>query len=148
MRTFDLPPRAWRHGGTLVSGYGYRVLFLFRVHTKRYKGHNNYSASVTSLILTCMCARARSRMIWELCSCYKAGLQACSHRPDFKKMPGYNIVLSSGTKVRLLCPECKLLLREPVQTTEGIRLCKTCYDAIARWGNRPNFAPQLCSIFF
>ena len=51
-------------------------------------------------------------------------------------MPGYKAVVPSGSKGRLLCPECKLVLRDPVQTVEGVRLCKTCYDSIARWGNQ------------
>ena len=65
-----------------------------------------------------------------------------------KKMPGYAVVVPSGIIARLLCPECKLLLREPVQTTEGIRLCKTCYDAIARWRSNSNLAPWLYFIIF
>ena len=37
-------------------------------------------------------------------------------------------------KQGLRCPECQLLLRDPVQTEEGDRLCSSCYDAIKRTG--------------
>ena len=51
---------------------------------------------------------------------------------EVKIMPGFNVATTSSTKSRLLCPECKMVLKNPVQTEEGIRLCKSCYDDIAK----------------
>ena len=46
-------------------------------------------------------------------------------------MCGFNVATAGGPKPRLLCPECKMVLRHPVQTAGGVRLCKSCYDEIA-----------------
>ena len=47
-------------------------------------------------------------------------------------MCGFDVV-TAGNPVtsRLLCSECKKVLKHPVQTLDGIRLCKSCYDKIA-----------------
>ena len=47
-------------------------------------------------------------------------------------MPGYDVIAAHGTKSGLLCAECSLVLKEAVQTREGIRLCESCYKAIER----------------
>ena len=50
-------------------------------------------------------------------------------------MPGFKEVTPvEPLKPGLLCWECGLLLREPVQTGEGDRLCRSCYDAIRETG--------------
>ena len=47
-------------------------------------------------------------------------------------MPGHDVIAAQGTKAGLLCPECKFVLKEAVQTPEGIRLCQSCYKQIER----------------
>ena len=47
-------------------------------------------------------------------------------------MPGYGVLTTQHTKSGLICPECSLLVKEAVQTPDGIRLCKSCYDELAR----------------
>lgn len=47
-------------------------------------------------------------------------------------MPGHDVIAAEGTKAGLVCPECNLVLKEAVQTLEGVRLCESCYDNIAR----------------
>lgn len=49
-------------------------------------------------------------------------------------MPGYKVTSVEPLKSGLKCLECKLVLRDPVQTDEGDRLCRTCYDKIKRTG--------------
>ena len=49
-------------------------------------------------------------------------------------MPGYDVTPVEPLKSGLQCLECKLVLRDPVQTDEGDRLCRTCYDKIKRTG--------------
>lgn len=44
-----------------------------------------------------------------------------------KKMPGYGAKTVEPMKAALICPECNLLLRDAVQTGDGIRLCETCF---------------------
>ena len=47
-------------------------------------------------------------------------------------MCGFNVgTAGCGPQSRLLCSECKMVLRYPVQTADGIRLCRSCYDEIA-----------------
>ena len=48
--------------------------------------------------------------------------------------PGYDVTPVEPLKSGLQCLECKLVLRDPVQTDEGDRLCRTCYDKIKRTG--------------
>ena len=50
-------------------------------------------------------------------------------------MPGYDLEINGeyAHLDSLLCPSCKLILRDAIQTEEGVRLCKTCYDSILRW---------------
>jgi len=47
-----------------------------------------------------------------------------------QRMPGYGAVVVYE-RVGLVCPHCKLLLRNAVQTEEGIRLCQSCFEEIA-----------------
>ena len=47
-------------------------------------------------------------------------------------MPGYDIKTPESAKVTLICPECNQLLKDAVQTGDGIRLCESCYKDIAR----------------
>jgi len=49
-------------------------------------------------------------------------------------MPGYEVTPVEPLKVGLVCGECQLLLRDAVQTEEGDRLCRTCYEEIKRTG--------------
>ena len=49
-------------------------------------------------------------------------------------MPGYEVTPVEPLKAGLVCGECQLLLREAVQTEEGDRLCRTCYEEIKRTG--------------
>ena len=54
-------------------------------------------------------------------------------------MPGYREVTPvEPLKPGLLCSECNLLLKEPVQTGEGDRLCRSCYDDIRKSGVSQN----------
>jgi len=46
-------------------------------------------------------------------------------------MPGYET--AEPQSAALICPECKLLLRDAVQTDDGIRLCESCFEQILRW---------------
>ncbi len=48
-------------------------------------------------------------------------------------MPGYDLRPVGDVKPSLLCVECKLILKEAVQTCEGDCLCTDCFDAIARY---------------
>ena len=46
-------------------------------------------------------------------------------------MPGYKVYLQDGGEIRegLTCSYCKLLLKDPVQTSEiGQRLCRECFN--------------------
>ena len=46
-------------------------------------------------------------------------------------MPGYKVFLQDGGDIRegLTCSYCKLVLKDPVQTSEsGQRLCRECFD--------------------
>ena len=48
-------------------------------------------------------------------------------------MPGYDgavPVESDSVKPGMLCAHCKHLLREPLQTEEGLRVCKSCATEI------------------
>ena len=50
-------------------------------------------------------------------------------------MPGYKVFLQDGGEIRdgLTCSYCKLLLKNPVQTSEsGQRLCKECFEVATR----------------
>ena len=50
-------------------------------------------------------------------------------------MPGYKVYLQDGGEIRegLTCSYCKLLLKDPVQTSEsGLRLCKGCFEDAAK----------------
>lgn len=49
-------------------------------------------------------------------------------------MPGYKLTPVEPLKTGLKCLECELLLRDPVQTDDGDRLCRTCYEAIKTTG--------------
>ena len=46
---------------------------------------------------------------------------------------GYDVIPSSPTKQGLQCPECEYILKEAVQTGDGIRLCEPCFKRIARY---------------
>ena len=43
---------------------------------------------------------------------------------------GYEVQTVEVAKGGLLCSECGLILREAVQTPEGLRLCQQCYNQI------------------
>ena len=46
-------------------------------------------------------------------------------------MPGHKVFLEDGGEIRegLTCFYCKLVLKDPVQTSEsGRRLCRGCYE--------------------
>ena len=45
-------------------------------------------------------------------------------------MPGYRYTPTEATKKSNVCPHCRLLLRDAVQTEEGYRLCHDCCLAI------------------
>ena len=50
-------------------------------------------------------------------------------------MPGYKVVLQDDGEMRegLACFYCKLLLKDPVQTSEsGQRLCKECFEVASK----------------
>ena len=50
---------------------------------------------------------------------------------SYMNIMGYRAVCVEGEpKAGLTCIHCKDLLRSPVQTEEGHRLCKTCFYAI------------------
>ena len=46
-------------------------------------------------------------------------------------MPGYKVFLEDDGEIRegLKCSYCKLVLKDPVQTSEsGLRLCRGCFE--------------------
>ena len=46
---------------------------------------------------------------------------------------GYAVeALDSEVKGGLVCSECSFVLKEAVQTSDGIRLCQVCFDSIAK----------------
>ena len=45
-------------------------------------------------------------------------------------MPGYEAKTVKPLKAALVCPECNLLLRDAVQTGDGIRLCESCFEQV------------------
>ena len=47
-------------------------------------------------------------------------------------MPGYKVIAAEALKSGLICPECDLVLKEAVQTRQGVRLCDSCFQDIAR----------------
>ena len=51
-------------------------------------------------------------------------------------MPGYDARTVELQKAALICPECDLLLRDAVQTDDGIRLCESCFKQILQYPNR------------
>ncbi len=62
-------------------------------------------------------------------------------------MPGHDLGPVGDVHPSLLCPECGLILKEAVQTCEGERFCKECFDAIAQYVN--NFfcdCLRLCNV--
>ena len=68
-------------------------------------------------------------------------------------MPGYDEVTPvEALKPGLLCLECNLLLKDPVQTGEGDRLCRSCYDEIRKTGVSQKGIKlgeeQVCDIFY
>ena len=51
-------------------------------------------------------------------------------KKKYQTMPGYKVILQDDGEIRegLACLYCKLLLKDPVQTSEsGQRLCKECF---------------------
>ena len=53
-------------------------------------------------------------------------------RQDQTKNMGFDVTLvdASAKKESNVCPHCHLILDTPMQTEEGIRLCKGCLDEI------------------
>ena len=47
-------------------------------------------------------------------------------------MPGFDVLTTQLAKSGLTCPECSLLVKEAVQTPDGVRFCKSCYNEVAR----------------
>ena len=50
-------------------------------------------------------------------------------------MPGHKVYLQDGGEIRegLKCCYCRLVLKDPVQTSEsGLRLCKECYEKASK----------------
>ena len=50
-------------------------------------------------------------------------------------MPGYKVFLQDGGEIHegLTCCYCRLVLQDPVQTSEsGLRLCKECYETASK----------------
>ena len=53
-------------------------------------------------------------------------------------MPGYSLAAVDQSRIdeKSLCPKCKGLLKEAVQTIQcGHRYCKTCVDTLLKWVN-------------
>ena len=51
------------------------------------------------------------------------------------KMPGYTGVVPVGNpRKELYCSQCLLLLREALQTAEGDRICRSCWEGKRRSG--------------
>jgi formylmethanofuran dehydrogenase subunit E len=48
--------------------------------------------------------------------------------PGFAATPVEKDAKTSG----ICCPHCELLLKEPMQTEEGSRLCKDCFHQISK----------------
>ena len=51
-------------------------------------------------------------------------------------MPGYKVKTVEAPRKGLSCPHCHLLLKDAVQTTEGMRLCVSCQKAILGYAGR------------
>jgi len=49
--------------------------------------------------------------------------------PD-AEMAGYQVDTVDEAKAGLICSECGFILREAVQTFDGLRLCMGCFEAI------------------
>ena len=48
---------------------------------------------------------------------------------------GYEAEAVDGSlRAGLRCLHCEHGLREPVQTEEGLRVCRSCFNCIKRWG--------------
>ena len=50
-------------------------------------------------------------------------------------MAGHDLEINGEYAIlnKLLCPSCGLIMRDSVQTEEGVRLCKSCCDVILRY---------------
>ena len=47
--------------------------------------------------------------------------------------PGYSLeTVDKDVKNGLLCSECTFILKDAVQTSDGIRLCQVCFDVISK----------------
>ena len=62
-------------------------------------------------------------------------------------MPGFAAtpVDTSTVKSGLSCPHCELLLKDPVQTEEGLRLCRSCFDEIVKYVQLNNQHVEYCN---
>ena len=49
---------------------------------------------------------------------------------------GFDVLLADTAKEELQCPECSFVLKDAVQTPEGIRLCEPCYRKLAKYVQR------------
>ena len=47
-------------------------------------------------------------------------------------MAGYEVETVEAAKEGVLCSECSLVLRDAVQTPDGVRLCQECYNGIKK----------------
>ena len=68
-------------------------------------------------------------MFLQLCSLFI--IYYIIRGPVLKTMPGHKVFLQDDGEIRegLTCFYCKLVLKDPVQTTEtGLRLCKECFE--------------------
>ena len=45
---------------------------------------------------------------------------------------GYDVDTVDPAKEGLLCSECRLVLKQAVQTPEGNRLCQGCFNSISQ----------------
>ena len=59
-------------------------------------------------------------------------------------MPGYKLVFLQEILKTFLCAYCKLVMRDPVQTSKtGIRFCKECYNKAPRYALSKLYCPVM-----
>ena len=51
---------------------------------------------------------------------------------ELQQEHGYDVLVVTA-KEALMCPECSFVLRDAVQTNEGLRLCDPCYRRLAKY---------------
>lgn len=64
-------------------------------------------------------------------------------------MPGYvgaKAVDQASVKDGMVCVHCKELLKDPLQTEDGVRVCRSCSGEIAKYVYVYVYVCELCNI--